>query len=95
MTRVLLQYVLPLLLPTLVFLAWLLLTRKPGENREDLRVRLLEGPWSWLGVAGFALMAVGLVYLGLSQGHAPGGTYEAPRYEGGRIIPGQFKEPSR
>ena len=91
MTRILLQYVLPLLLPTLIFVAWLMLTRKQGDNREDLWVRFLEGPWLWLGVTGFTLMAAGLVYLGLSQGHPPGGTYQAPRYEDGRIIPSQTK----
>jgi len=30
-----------------------------------------------------------MVYLGLSSGSEPGGTYQPPRYEDGAIIPGR------
>ena len=67
MSRVIVQYVLPLLLPTLVFVGWLVLTRKPGETRAETMARLQGGPWYWLVVAGFVLMAAGFIYLGLSH----------------------------
>ncbi|OFW45503.1 MAG: hypothetical protein A3J29_21490 [Acidobacteria bacterium RIFCSPLOWO2_12_FULL_67_14b] len=91
MSRILLQYVLPLVLPTVVFVAWIVLTEKRGASREKLIARLAEGPWFWLVVAGFALMAAGLGYLGLTEGASPGTTYQAPRYEDGRIVPGEFR----
>lgn len=88
MTRIVLQYVLPLLLPTLVFVGWIALTRKPGQSPNDMLVRLQDGPWFWLVVCGFALMLAGLAVLGLGQGSDPGGTYHPPQYEGGRVVPG-------
>ena len=93
MTRMLLQYVLPLLLPAAVFLVWVLLTRKRPDGQETAMQRLQQGPWFWLVVGGFTLMAAGLGYLGLTQGSKPGGTYQAPRYEGGRVVPGEVVKP--
>ena len=87
MSRILLQYVLPLLLPAAVFLVWVLLTRKRSGSKQTAMERLQQGPWYWLVVAGFALMAAGLAYVGLTQGTKPGGSYKAPHYEGGRIVP--------
>lgn len=91
MSRIILQYVLPILLPTLVFIGWLALTRKPGETRAETLARVQDGPWYWLVISGFALMAAGLVYLGLSHGEPPGSDYVPPRVEDGRVIPGHTK----
>ena len=93
MTRILLQYVLPLLLPVAIFLGWVMLTRKRAGSQETAMERLQQGPWFWLVVVGFALMAAGLAYMGLTQGSKPGGTYMAPRYEGGRVISGEVVKP--
>ena len=91
MSRFIVQYVIPLLLPTLVFIAWLVLTRKAGENREETLARLQGGPWYWLVVAGFALMSAGLIYLGLNAGSPPESVYVPPSVEDGRVIPGHMK----
>lgn len=91
MSRTFLQYVLPLVLPAAVFIGWVLLTRKRGGSQQTTLERLQHGPWFWLIVGGFALMAASLFWLGLTQGWEPGVTYQAPRYEDGRIIPGQVK----
>jgi len=91
MSRIIVQYVLPLLLPTLVFVGWLLLTRKAGENREETMARLQGGPWYWLVVAGFVLMAAGFIYLGLSHDNPPESVYVPPRVENGRVVPGHMK----
>jgi hypothetical protein len=90
MSRVIIQYVLPLLLPTLIFIGWLALTRKPDETRAETMARLQGGPWYWLVVAGFTLMAAGLIYLGLSHDDPPESVYVPPRVEDGRIIPGHM-----
>jgi hypothetical protein len=92
MSRVVLQYVLPLLLPTLAFLGWLALTRKAGETRAETMARVHDGPWYWLVISGFVLMAGGLVYLGVGQGDPPpGSVYVPPHVEDGRVIPGRMK----
>ena len=90
MTRVLLQYLLPLLLPTLVFVVWVLLTRR-GSRGEGVMQRLERGPWFWLTSAGIVLVAAVLAYVAVTGGDDPGGTYVPPRFEGGRIIPGEIK----
>ena len=88
MTRILLQYVLPLILPTLVFVGWALLTRR----RKAGQVFAWEGgPWFWLILAGVVLLAGVLSYQAITGGSAPGGTYVPPRYEDGRVVPAEVK----
>ncbi len=87
MTRILLQYLLPILLPALMFVAWIYSTREHEEAAHETVARIREGPWFWLIVGGVALMAIGLAYIAF-EGAAPGSVYHAPRYEDGRIIPG-------
>lgn len=91
MTRALFQYLLPVLLPTAIFIAWLAFTHSRGADQSDFLSRLREGPWYWLTISGFLLMIAGLVYTGLSQGPSPGGAYHAPRFESGRIVPGHVE----
>jgi hypothetical protein len=50
--------------------------------------RLQEGPWFWLVLLGLLSMGIVLIASALLGGHDPSGTYAAPRWEGGRIIPG-------
>lgn len=91
MSRIILQYVLPLLLPVAVFLGWVLLTRGRDDEQGNIVSRLREGPWFWLIVAGVALMAGGLATLALTGGGDPGMTYVPPHREDGRVVPGQYK----
>ena len=78
------------LLPTALYVAWVVWTRRRAKAGEA-PPSLASGPWFWLILLGFALMVASLSYVALTGGHAPGGTYQAPHYEDGRIIPGQFK----
>jgi hypothetical protein len=89
MTRTLLQYVLPLLLPTLVFVGWVMLTR--GNGGKGVMARLSSGPWFWLIFIGCLLTGGLLVAVALTGGDDPGTTYVAPHIEGEGIVPGQFK----
>ena len=90
MTRLLIQYLLPLILPAVVFLIWAWLSQR-GQATGGFQSRLQQGPWFWLVLAGFVLMAGGLVYTAVSTGGDAGGTYIAPRYEDGRIVPGRIE----
>lgn len=89
MTRVFLQFVLPFLVPFLVYLAWWWFTRKRIEGgRGPL---LQDTPWFWLVLSGFVLMTGGLVTTALTSGVGPESRLTAPRYEDGRIVPAQIK----
>lgn len=95
MIRILLQYILPIALPSLLYVAWL-----AYENRRIARggagrpPRWQEGPWPWL-IAGGVVFAVLLSFaLANIGGYGTGGTYVPPRVEDGRIIPGHV-EPAR
>ena len=60
MTRILLNFVLPMALPFLIFVGWRLLSQgRPGL--ADLR----DGPWFWLIGAGLVLTIAGLLALAL------------------------------
>jgi hypothetical protein len=84
MLRVLLTVVLPLLLPTAVYIGWIALTAW-SARRERMRLGAL--PLLWLVLAGVALLALVLVTVSVHFGTPVGGRYVPPRYEGGRIIP--------
>ena len=87
--RFFLQFVLPFLLPTLAFLAWVWLTR--NQRPDGAIARIQRGPWFWLVVAGCVLTAGGLGTIALISGSEPGTTYTAPRFEDGRVVPGRFE----
>ena len=85
MIRIVLTYILPLILPAVLYVVWVSISRKFGSSPDK---QLRDGPWVWIVAAGVALMAAALITWGVVDGEAPGGTYEAPRFEDGKIIPG-------
>ena len=91
MLRVLLTIVLPLVLPTALYLLWVRTTQWE-EGGGAMRWRAL--PWLWLAGAGALLLAVVLFVVTVHFGTSTPGTYVPPRWEGGRIVPGHV-EPNR
>jgi heme A synthase len=94
MSRIVLQYLLPLLLPAALYFGWVMMAERRGLSVEQALARLRQGPWFWLALAGFALMTAGLLTFALVDGADPNSTYRPPRYEDGRVTPGDF-EPER
>src|ERR1051326_1713109 len=87
MLRVLLTIVLPLLLPTALYLAWI--RTMQGAERDATRWRAL--PWVWLVGAGTLLLIVVLVIVNWPFGRSESGIYVPPRWENGRIVPGHIE----
>lgn len=85
MMRILLQYLLPLLLPTLIYFLWVRMNKRRIASRSIDWVH--EGPWFWLILAGVALMAASLVFVALTGGVEPGSRIIAPTYKDGRVVP--------
>lgn len=90
MSRVLLQYLLPLILPTVLYLLWAVAIRDSGSGKKIATI-IAESPWYWLFVAGLVLAAGTLVVTALTNGGAPGGTYIPPVWKDGRVIPGRVE----
>ena len=83
MLRVLLQYLLPLLLPFLVYAAYIAL----AQGRLPDWLGLSERQWIVLVSAGVVLLAISLATWSLMTGAPPEATYIPPRIEDGRIVP--------
>jgi hypothetical protein len=87
MSRFLFQYLLPLLLPFLIYLAWVALSRgrRPGW--------LDDTPWVPLAMTGVGLLAISLISWSLLTGSDPSARYQPPRFEDGRVVPAEAVEP--
>ena len=86
--RVFLTIVLPLALPTVLYLLWLRATHSP-EAAAGVRWQAL--PWLWLVAAGVVLLATVLVTVTVHFGTPQPGVYVPPQYRGGRIVPGHIE----
>ncbi|MDH5747683.1 MAG: hypothetical protein OEY85_00070 [Rhodospirillales bacterium] len=97
MIRMLLTYVLPIILPAAIYILWVKAAQKRkaqaggGGEEDEHGPSINKGPLFWLILLGVVLAASGLVYMALTGKQDPGGTYQSPRYEGGKIIPGHIK----
>ena len=87
MLRVLLTIVLPLVLPTALYLLWVRTTQWE-QGGGAMRWRAL--PWLWLAGAGAVLLAVVLYVVTVHFGTSEQGVYVPPRYEGGHVVPGHI-----
>lgn len=86
MLRMVIQYLLPLLLPIIIYITYVGVTRW-GEPDW-----MKDGPWLTLLGIGVVLMVISLVTFALLGGAEPTGTYVAPRFEDGRVVPGGFAD---
>ena len=86
MTQKLLAIVLPLVLPFLAYGFYLILVRRrvAGGLAPETAARL---PWLPLFLTGIVLMAIALVAIRFTSGHAPGTALEPPRFIDGEVVP--------
>jgi len=88
MIRVFFTIVLPLLLPTALYLLWVATLGAPQDSGAVAWASL---PWIWLAGAGVLLLAIVLFVITVGFGTPQEGVYVAPRYVNGHIIPGHIE----
>jgi hypothetical protein len=88
MIRIIAENVLLFLLPTIIYIAYVYMTReeKPGGARV-----LDDAPIVWLFVAGALVVVVTLVTFGSISGGKPGQVYVPPVLKDGQIEPGHLQ----
>jgi hypothetical protein len=91
MLREFLTLVVPLLLPTLLYLLWL---RAARWSEAEGAMAWQKLPWVWLALTGVALTALVLFVVTVGFGTATPGIYVPPHFENGRIVPGHI-EPAK
>lgn len=92
MVRIFFSYVLPLIGPMLMYLAWNKYAKAVARRNGGEEPSLEAAHIFWSLIAGFVLMAAILITLALTGGEpADTGRYIPPRNEGGRIIPPSFE----
>jgi hypothetical protein len=92
MLRVLLQYVIPIALPSVLYLAWLVYeNRRVARGGTGVLRKWQEGPWVWLFAIGVVLAVSVAIALSLVGGYGTEGRYVPPRLENGRIVPGHVE----
>lgn len=91
MSRILLTYIVPFLLPIATYAAWIWYRTRYAATHGGEAPRFEQGPWPLMLFLG-ALLALGV--LGVSavvQGDDPAsGVYVPPRVEDGRVVPGHI-----
>ena len=86
MLRFLISVLLPLLLPTALWLGWTIATRRAGAQG----VRWQALPWPWLIASGVVLAGAFLYLVEIHYGQ-PGGRYVPSQYIDGKLVPGHFE----
>ena len=87
MIRIVAENIVLFLLPTIVYIAFIYLTR---EDRPGASSILNDAPLTWLFVAGAILVVVTLATFGSVTGGKPGQVYTPPALKDGRIEPGHL-----
>jgi len=91
MLRVVFTIVLPLLLPTALYLLWLRFRPNAAAVGPEEGGGGPALPWFWLAVSGAVLLALVLLTISIHFGTATPGVYVPPRWENGRVVPGHIE----
>lgn len=81
MIRVFLFYLIPFLLPFVMYAIYLYFDKRAGGTKGW---RLTSA--SIVAVVGLLLMSISLFILGLTTGSSPDGTYMPPKFKDGKLI---------
>ena len=92
MSRILITYILPFLLPILSYAAWVWYRTRYVATHGGEAPQFEKGPWPLLLFVG-AVLALGMLGLSaLLQGNSPDeGPYVPPHVENGEVVPGHIQ----
>ncbi|MEM9355934.1 MAG: DUF6111 family protein [Pseudomonadota bacterium] len=90
MIRVVIENILLFMLPTLVYVLFMLVRRRQNANTSVQQI-FDDAPIVWLLAAGAVVMVAGLAYFGSTTGGKPGEQYQPPVYRDGKVVPGKRK----
>ncbi|MEQ8388659.1 MAG: hypothetical protein RIE22_08095 [Alphaproteobacteria bacterium] len=95
MLRILLTYLVPLLLPTVIYFIWAnrRARRLAADPEADAAREMVPTPWLLLATAGVVLLALTLGAMALLGGSGIEGEYHPPTFRDGRIEPGHVTPP--
>lgn len=90
MLKILITRFWPVLLPLVIYLAWLALARRKAGKKGEKKPGFFDGPWWLPSLASLLLAVAAFIWLGLSA-EPQKGKY-IPSYQGadGEVIPGRF-----
>ena len=91
MIRIFFTYLLPLLLPTVLYFLWMLPSWRAAKAQGKEEPLWHSAPWLWLFASGVGLIVIGLVFFGAHDGAAPSQSYQPPHMEDDKLVPGRFE----
>ena len=91
MSRILITYVLPFLLPTVVYAAWTWYRAGYAARHGGEAPRLEQGPWPLLLFLGAVCAFAALAVTGFLRGGDANTTYVPPHVEAGKVVPGHLE----
>jgi len=89
MTRAVLTYVVPFLLPLAAYVAWSWYRARYAAEHDGNPPRLEQGPWPMLLFLGAVLAFATLAASALLRGGDPGSVYTPSYLEHGQVMPGR------
>ena len=94
MLRILFIIVVPLLVPTIIYVLWRTYAPRRAGGSEAIQAGQWEHlPWPWLSGIGVGLLALTLGWFAFSGGGGPDARYQSPRMIDGKIEPGRMIPP--
>ena len=96
MIRIFLTYILPLALPTLLYVLWVWNLRRKhkynSDNKNELP-KLRRGHFFWCLASGILMKIIALITIALTAGDPPNsGNYQSPRLKDGKIIAPKYNK---
>jgi len=92
MIRILLEFVIPFLLPMAAYAAWIWYRNIYAEHHEGAPPKFEEGPWPLMLFLGAILMFGTMAVTALTSGGEAGSTYVPSHVEDGKVVPGRMIE---